>query len=119
MPETVPFGTVFFGHKSDEVDTYFLDTDMMLHEIVHHCALHRLSLRRRESIKWMPMRFIIAITHFDEDMDSLFSCDNIDLSSLDSIVGLDDLISFLLEISYSSKFPLISCGTTGRHSRKK
>ncbi len=112
MPKTVPYSTVFFRHEADEVDSRFIDAQIVLHEIVHNRTLHRLPLHRSESIKWMTMRFIESIAYLDKYIYIIFFYDDIDLSSLDRIVRIDDSISFLLEITDSGELSLISCGTT-------
>jgi hypothetical protein len=82
----------------------------MLHEIVHDSSLHRSTLRIRESIERMTMRLIEPIAHLYEDPYITLFCYDIDLSSLDCIVGIDDLISLLLKIADRSQLSLISCG---------
>lgn len=113
MPKTVPYGTVFFRHKPDEVDTRLLDREMMLHEVVHDRTLHRPSLRDRESIEWMTVRLIISISYFDKYPYISFSRDDIDLTSWNRIVRLYDRIALLLEISQCGDLSMISLHSSG------
>ena len=99
-------------HETDEVDSDRLLGKRVLHEIVHDRALHRSTLRIGECVEWMSMRLIVTIAYFDEDSGIPFSCYDIDLSSLDHIVRIDDLISLLLEIAQSSELSLITYSTT-------
>ena len=84
----------------------------MLHEIVHDRALHRSTLRVGECVEWMSVRLIVTVSYFDEDGSISLSSYDIDLSSLDRIVRIDDLISLLLEIAQSSELSLIAYSTT-------
>lgn len=119
MPKTVPFGTVFFWHQSDEIYSYLFDCESLLHEIVHNSAFHGSTFRIGERIERMSMRLIVSILYFDEYIDISLLRDNIDLSSYDRIVRLHDLISFLLEIADSRKFSLITYSAMTSHRREK
>lgn len=104
MPETVPYGTVFFWHEADEVNPYHRFIESLFHHIVHDTSFHDASFRHAESIEWMSVGFIESIAYLDEYGDLSITSDNIDLSSLDRIVHFDDLISLSLEILASDFF---------------
>ncbi len=62
----------------------------------------------------MCMGLIEAIPDFDEHENIILFRDDIDLSSSDSMIGRDDLISFLLEIASRDELSLISDTPTRR-----
>ena len=113
MPETVPDGTVFSWHDTNEVDANLIFCNMMLHEIGENTTLHHSTFRIRECIEGMCVRLIEAISNLDKNREPSLFRNNIDLSSLDRIVHLDDLISLLFEIPSGNPFPIISCGAFG------
>jgi hypothetical protein len=56
----------------------------------------------------MSMTLIAPISYLDKYDPLFISCDDIDLSSLDLIIPLDDLVSLRLKIAHSKFFSLIS-----------
>ena len=69
--------------------------------IEHDRAFHRSAFCHGEGIEWMSIGLIFAIFDLDEYRESVFSHDDIEFSSLDLIVTIDDLVSFGFEISHS------------------
>lgn len=112
MPETVPFGTVFFWHETDKINPYFRFIESVFHHIVHYTALQYTSFHRSECIEWMCMSLIELIPYFDEYGDISFSGDDIDLSSLDRIVHFHYFITFSFEVFSSNLLAQVSCRTT-------
>ena len=115
MPETVPDGTVFFWHEADEVDPYHRFIESLFHHIVHDTSLQYSSFHRSECIEWMSVGFIESIAYLDEYGDLSIASDNIDLSSLDRIVHLYDIISLSLEILPSNFFARVASRSTRLH----
>lgn len=115
MPETVPDGAVFFWHEADEVDPYHRLIESFFHHIVHHTSLEYSSFCHSKCIEWMGMRLVEPVAYLDEYGDLSISCDNIDLTSLDRIVHLEDLVFFSLEILPSNFFARVASSSTRLH----
>ena len=81
--------------------------------IEHDRAPHSSALCHGECIEWMPIGLIFAIFDLDEYRECSLSHDDIELSSLDLVVAIDDLVSPRLEISHGDILSYISDGAIG------
>ena len=61
----------------------------------------------------MPICLVFAVFDFDEYRHSSLSHDDIELSSLDLIVAIDNLVSLGLEISDCDILAMVSDGAIG------
>lgn len=107
MPETVP-STVFFVHDGNEVYTSRFKRNMVCVEVEEHRPLHGTSFWESKCFKGMSVTFIMTHLNFHKDEYTILLCDNIQLSSLDSVVGGEYLISLFLKIAYCHELPSIS-----------
>lgn len=78
------------------------------------CSTKGSALHKTECIEWMPMTLIASISHLDKYDPLSISCDDIDLSSLDLVISLDDFEPFSFEVLHCKFFSLISDASSGR-----
>lgn len=97
MPKTVP-STVFFIHDGNEIDASGFQRDMIGIQIEKHCPLHGTPFHGSKSLKGMSMALVSTQLYFYKNKESIFLCNNIELSSFDGIIGSNDFVSLLLEI---------------------
>lgn len=98
MPD--PMSTHCIRHNPDEVDTDMIERESALRHIQHDRPLEGSSFWESKSIKWVSVRLIGTVFDFDEYREILASHDDVDLSSLDLVVTIDNLISLGLQIAY-------------------
>jgi hypothetical protein len=108
-----PMSSYCIRHDPNKVDTDTIEVESTLRYIEHDRPLEGSSFWHAKCIKWVSVGFIGTVLDFDEYRKILASHDDIDLTSLDLIVTIDNLISLGLEIAYRYILSSISDGTVG------
>jgi hypothetical protein len=111
MPKTVP-STVFFVHDSDKIDLDGFYIDSMLLTIEKHRTFECTALSPSECIERMSVELISSESNLEKYIFFIFLCDNIDLSSLDLVVTIDEMVTMSFEILDGYIFTFVSDGTT-------
>lgn len=101
-------------HDTDEIDPDHIWVDFHFMYVHKSCPTKGSTLHKTERIEWMSMTLIASISHLDKDDPLSISCDDIDLSSFDLIISLDDLESFRLKVLHRKFFSLVSDASSRR-----
>ena len=112
----VPYSMSSLGiwHDTDEIDPDHIWIDFHFVYVHKSCSTKGSALHETERIEWMSMTLIAPISHLDKYDPFSISCYDIDLSSFDLIISLDDFESFRLEVLHRKFFSLISDATARR-----
>lgn len=89
--------TLRFWHESDAIETALFNSYSILSCVRLSGSEECLLLFLRYGIEWMTMRFATSVPYFDKNclISSItITRDDIDFTSIDRIIGLDNCISF-------------------------
>jgi hypothetical protein len=112
-----PMSPLGLGHDPYKINPHHIWIDFVFVHI-HICrTLECTTFRDTECIEWMSMRLISAVTNLDEYKKISITCYDVDLSSFDLIITLNNNISFVFEVFLSYILSYISDGPPGRKHR--
>lgn len=113
MPYSVT--SLYVWHNPNTVDSDHFRIDFFLSTVDHRGSLERESFFVTEGIERVTVCLIFSIPHFKKHESHILSCDNIDLSSLDLIVSLDDRVSLGFDISSCDILTDVTDGSSRYH----
>lgn len=93
---------------SDEIESHTVQKDSFSTTVVFDRKKNGSFFRTSKSFLWSPEEGVRTKFHLDENILIILFCDNIDLSTLDRIVRLDNLIVVFLEVLDRNEFSLVS-----------
>lgn len=105
-----PMSSYCIGHDTNKIDSDFFKIDFIFVTIEHDRTFHCSTFCPCECIEWVTICLIFSIFHLDEYGEFSLSHNNIELSSLDLIITIYDLVSFWFEIFHCDLFSIVSDG---------
>lgn len=100
-------------HNPNKIDPHQVRVDFMFMDIEKGGSPKCSTFHDTEGIQWVSMIFISPITYLYKDKKIAISCDDVDFSSFDLVVSLDNSKSLSLQILHSNILSDISDGATG------
>lgn len=105
-----PMTSEGIGHNANKIDPNFLEIDFIFVCIEHNRAFHSSSFWYCEGIEWMSIIFILSKFYFYKYYKMTITHNDINFSSFDLVVSINDFIIFTFEIFHRNIFTSISDG---------